>query len=98
MDKAQVEALKRVYGGPMSQREIDLLRDLQAFIDFCIDNGLSFHSAMGTIAHDENGILAPGEMFDGGIFTPKVAEYRKIVSQLGEDIAAMASDAQLQKE
>lgn len=98
MDNQQLEALKRIYGGTMSQKEVDLLRDVQAFIDFCIDNGLSFRTAIGTIAHDANGVLAPGEMFDRGIFAPKTAGYRKIVSQLDEQMAGMASDAQLQKE
>lgn len=98
MDKLKLEALKRTFGGSMSQQEIDLLRDAQAFIDFCIENGLSFRSAVGNLAHDANGILAPGDMFERGVFVPKVKGYRRVMSQLAEDAAALGSDPQLQKE
>lgn len=98
MDSAQLEAMKRIYGGPMSEREVELLRDMQAFIEFCIDNGLSFTTAVGTIAHDANGILAPGEMFERGILLPKVHGYQKILARTTADASAMGTDAQLQKE
>lgn len=98
MNQARVEAMKQLFGGPMSEREITLLRDMQAFITFCIENGLSFRTAIGTIAHDVNGILAPGEMFEGGVFAPKVGGYQGILKDLGEEMAAMGADAELQRE
>lgn len=98
MDNAHLEALKRIYGGPMSEQQVELLRDMQAFIDFCIDNGLSFNTAVGTIAHDSNGVLAPDGMFERGIFRPKVHGYQKIVSQIADDATALAADPQLHED
>lgn len=98
MNQARVDAMKQLFGGSMTQRELDVLRDMQAFITFCIENGLSFRTAVGTISHDVNGILAPGDMFERGIFAPKVLGYQRVLSDLSEEMAAMGADADLQDE
>lgn len=98
MNQARVDAMKQLFGGSMTERELNLLLDMQAFITFCIENGLSFRTAVGTIGHDVNGILAPGDMFERGIFAPKVGGYQKVLSELSQEMAAMGADAELQKD
>lgn len=90
MDQTHVESLRRTYGGPMTEEQIVLLRDMEAFIEFCIENGLGFHAAVGTLAHDVNGILTHQ---DAAWFQPKVSGYARIRRQLREDVESMAADA-----
>jgi hypothetical protein len=99
MKKAQIEALKRQDpGSPMNDEQISLLRDIQAFLDFCILNGLSFRSAMGALAHDVNGILAPDDYFGKGIFTPKVKGYALAWPETLSEMATMATDPAMKQE
>ena len=99
MKKAQIEALKRQdQGSPMNDEQISLLRDIQAFLDFCILNGLSFRSAMGVLANDVNGVLAPDDYFEKGIFVPKVKGYARAWPETLSEIAAMATDPGMKQE
>jgi hypothetical protein len=87
MDKAHLENLKRILGGPISESERQLLEDIKAFIDFSIDNGFSFQTVMGTLAHDANGVLA-GDAY----FRPKTAGYARINAEMANEMAAIAHD------
>jgi hypothetical protein len=42
----------RADGGPMSDAEIEFLRDVQGLIEFAIRNGLSFRSILFPLMHD----------------------------------------------
>jgi hypothetical protein len=98
MNAAHVDALKRIYGGPISERELKILHDVQAFIDFAIRNGFSFRSIMGVLAHDANGVIAQDEMFEKGIFRPMVEGYTEINADAAEEADAMGQDPSLQME
>jgi hypothetical protein len=68
----------------MSQQEIEFLRDVQAFIDFAIQNGLSFNMVVGTLGHDVNSLAQ--HMFDLNAtkatgFLPKVTGYSKLTAE-----------------
>jgi hypothetical protein len=56
----QVEALRRSFGGPMSDSEIQLLRDIQGFVEFSIRNGLSFPVVISALVHDANEVVRHG--------------------------------------
>jgi len=66
----------------MTEREVELLRDMQSFLKFCIENGMSFATAIGTLNHDVNGLGRYGlfnledALRDG--FLPKVTGYSKL--------------------
>ena len=79
MTKVQerVERLKQFYSGPMSEHEVEIVRDMQAFLEFCLENGLSSQVAFGTLAHDVGGLLRQ----ETG-FLPKVAGYTRILNDL----------------
>jgi hypothetical protein len=73
--------------GPMSDAEVQLLRDIQGFIDFAIRNGLSFASAMLTLAHDVNGLARYGFDLDANRdgFLPRVTGHsRQDIDAVGE--------------
>ena len=94
-----VERLKRSWGGPMTEKEISFLRDLQAFIEFSIRNGLGFPLTLGTIGHDVNNLLRGEQFYDPGnptqpCFTPKVKGYAKIV----QDLENVQKNPELQRE
>jgi hypothetical protein len=84
-----VEGLKRVWGGPMTEKEVAFLRDLQSFIEFCIRNGLSFPLTLSTIGHDVNNLMR-----EEICFTPKVTGYAKIM----QDLENVRNDPELQRE
>lgn len=98
MSQSHVDVLKKLYGGPMDARQVELLRDIQAFLDFCIENGLSFQLAVGTLAHDVNGILSPDGYFDRGIFSPKVSGYAEGNARRAEIAADMEKDPSMQRD
>ena len=85
---ANLDTLRKRFGGPMTTTEIELLRDMQAFIDFAIRNGLSFAFVVGNLGHDVNGIARYGfdlEAADADGFRAKVAGYSHIdASAVGE--------------
>jgi hypothetical protein len=51
------DRLKKNWTGPMSEKEIAFLRDLQGFIDFAVQNGLNFSMVMSGLGHDVNEIF-----------------------------------------
>jgi hypothetical protein len=83
MDTKLKEALTS-YGGPLSEQQVQTLRDMQGWIEYCISNGLSMKSALGVLAHDVNGILA-----ETPFLLPKVTGYAKYRSET-EDLSDMA--------
>lgn len=89
MDQSQIEALKKSFGGAMSEKQVDTLRDMQGWIEFCIENGISFFAAVSTLAHDVNGILTSQE---AKWFLPKTHGYARIVAELPGQLAEMARD------
>ena len=65
----------------MASAEMEVLRDMQAFIDFAIRNGLSFASVVANLGHDVNGLARYGfdlETANADHFKAKVAGYSKI--------------------
>lgn len=81
MDSEHIEGLRKHWGGPMSDAEIELLRDMQAFIDFAIRNGLSFQSVAINLGHDLNGLYRYGFDLKAAVadaFLPKVTGYSQI--------------------
>ena len=80
MDPKHIEALRKTYGGPMSEKEIQVLRDIQGFLDFSIRNGLSFALALGTLRHDVNGLACYGFSLDDARddFIPKTEGYAAV--------------------
>jgi hypothetical protein len=75
------ERLRKPFSGPMTDEEIEFLRDAQAMIEFAIRNGLSFATVVSTLGHDLNEVARNG--FDLGTakqqgFRPKVAGYSKL--------------------
>lgn len=85
MDTKLKNALKS-YGGPLAPEQIDLLRDVQGWIEYCIANGYSLKSTLGVLAHDVNGILA-----DAPFLTPKVRGYAKHLRHL-EDLTELGDE------
>ena len=53
---SKIESLKKIYGGPMTPTEIEVLNDIKGFIDVAIRNGLSFALVIGTLSHDVNNL------------------------------------------
>jgi len=78
--KEHVQALRKIFTGPMSEDEIEILRDIQGMIEFAIRNGLSFAMVVSTLGHDVNGIARHGlSLKDARAhgFVPKVTGYSK---------------------
>ncbi len=88
MTKGQetAERLRKHYSGSMSPEEVRLFRDMQAFIEFCIEGGLSSVMVLGVLAHDANGLLRQ----ETG-FTPQVTGYAKAL----EDLHSAQGDTEL---
>jgi hypothetical protein len=78
-ESEQAAGLRKTFSGPMSTGEVEILQDMQAFIDFAIRNGLSFPMVVASLGHDVNGLARCGfdlaAMRSTG-FTPKVTGYR----------------------
>lgn len=82
--------IRRTFEGPMNERQQQFLRDLAAFAEYAIRNGLSFPMAVSTIVHDVNGIVQTGfEFSDQSHFLPKVSGY----SSLDEDSVGQSEEA-----
>jgi len=79
------EAL-RSYGGPLSPEQIETLRDMQGWIEYCIVNGFSLKSTLGILAHDINGILA-----ETPFLSPKTSGYQRYRTEL-EDLSSLADE------
>ena len=69
------ETLKRTYGGPMNEAELEFLHDFQSFTEFAIRNGLSFRATMAYLSHDWNEFARYGFDFEAAMghgFLPRV--------------------------
>ncbi len=75
------ERLRQDFVGPLSEPEVEFLRDVQGFLAFAIHNGLSFPMIAAVVGHDFDKVLRAG--FDLSAakaegFKFKVAGYSKI--------------------
>ena len=87
-----IEQVRKQFYSPMSEEQIRLLRDVQAFIDEAIESGLSFPTAVGVISHDMNNIARFGfnlEEARQACFRPQVSGYadpaENVVGEVRED-------------
>ena len=74
----QLKALHQMDGGPMSEREVEFLRDVQGIIDYMIRNDLGLTFALATVGHDVNGLTQYDfrlDAADADGFLPKVAGF-----------------------
>jgi hypothetical protein len=77
------EQLRKNFAGPMSDREVEFLRDVQGFVEFAIRNGLSFPMVVSGIMHDFGEIVSAGMDYEKARargFLPKVTGYSKLTS------------------
>lgn len=84
MENDRVESLRRQFGGPMTEKEIEVLRDMQGFIEFAIRNGLSFALVISNLGHDVNGLAQYGfDLQDAtkACWSPRVTGYSRISSE-----------------
>ena len=72
--------------GPMTAEEIETLRNLQGSIDHCIENGLTFQTAIRTLAHDLQAIRSG------------LPERWTDVAGIAAELEAMANDPEIQRE
>jgi len=88
LTKEDVPKLHEVLRGPMSEAELELLRDMQAFIEFAIRNGLSFAMVLSVLGHDINGLVRHRANLDEARsqgFYPKAEGYSKYTAEaIGE--------------
>lgn len=89
----QLARMQRLCSGPMSPDQVGLIRDIEAFLEYCVDNGLSFSLALATIAHDVNGLLTNQ---DANWFQPKVKGYAEKRRLNEAALRQMAADPDLQ--
>lgn len=78
------ERLRKPFSGPMTEEEVEFLRNAQAAIEFAIRNGLNFATIVSSLGQDLNEILRNG--FDlskvkAQGFLPKVTGYSKITEE-----------------
>ncbi len=76
-----VERLKQV-SGPMSEQEVAIVQDMRAFLQFCLENGISSLVAFSTLSHDAGGLLRQ----EAG-FRPKVTGYTRILDDLRAEVS-----------
>jgi hypothetical protein len=81
-----VKEAMRAYGGPLTPEQMQLLRDLEGWIEYCISNGFSLKSTLGPIAHDVNGLLA-----ETPLLKPQVTGYRKYLTAR-DDLSELANE------
>lgn len=82
-EEKRIADLLRAMGGPMSEGETRFLRDMQAFVDFAIRNGLSFHATMAYLSHDWSEFSRYGFDFETTIkkgFRPRVSGFSEMTS------------------
>jgi hypothetical protein len=78
------ESLKKIYGGPMTPAEIELLNDMKGLIDVSVRNGLSFALVIGTLGHDVNGLARYGFDLDKATadgFLPKATGFAQVTPE-----------------
>ena len=82
------ERLKKHWTGPISLQELAFLHELQGFIEFAIDNGLSFPMVISALGHDVNEIFVTAKL-DKALangFHPQTTGYRELdVGSFGEN-------------
>lgn len=74
---------ERLASGPMTEAEVRLLRDMQAFIEFGLRNGLGFASVLGVLGRDITSIISHGMSYEDALsqgFLPKVSGYSEITT------------------
>jgi len=74
----QLEALRQMNGGPMSEREAEFLRDIQGIMDYIIRNDLGLAHVVATVGHDVNGLALYDfslDAADADCFLPKVSGF-----------------------
>ena len=54
----------------MSEKERKILKDIMAFIQFCIDNDMTFGYVLGNVGHDVMGLFE-----EKGSFSPRTSGY-----------------------
>jgi len=84
VSQTKIESLKKIYGGPMTPAEIELLNDMKGLIDVAVRNGLSFALVIGTLSHDVNGLARYGFDLDratADCFLPKVTGYAQVTPE-----------------
>lgn len=83
------ERLKKKWTGPIGLQELAFLHDLQRFIEFAIENGLSFPMVMSALGHDVNEILRHGLNLDEAMangFRPQTTGYHDLdANSFGEN-------------
>ncbi len=57
LDSDQLKSLGQANGGPMSEREVEFLRDNQGIIDYTIRNDLGLALVVGMLGHDLGGLV-----------------------------------------
>jgi hypothetical protein len=73
--------LRQQWSGPMTEKEVAFLRDVQGFVEFSVRNGLNFSIVMNGLLHDLNEIGRDGFDLESALargFRPKVAGYSKL--------------------
>jgi hypothetical protein len=78
------ERLRRQWSGPMTDAEIEFLRDVQGFIEFAIRNGLTFTTVMSGLLHDVNEVARTGLDYEKARshgFVPKVTGFSNVSSK-----------------
>ncbi|MGO9919690.1 MAG: hypothetical protein ACLQIB_33980 [Isosphaeraceae bacterium] len=78
LDADQLKALCHVNGGPMSEREVEFLRDIQGIIDYTIRNDLGLALVVGMLRHDLDGLVEYNfslEAADADCFLPTVSGF-----------------------
>src|SRR6266508_6065678 len=81
----------RSYPGPMTPEELEALRDLQGWIEHCIESGATFVTALRVLAHDANGILREGLPRDSVGVMPQSAGYSKYLRK-PDDLSDLANE------
>jgi hypothetical protein len=74
----QLKVLRQVNGEPMSEREVEFLRDIQGIIDYAIRNDLGLSLVVGMLNHDLSGLEQYGfsvDNADADCFSPKVSGF-----------------------
>jgi hypothetical protein len=85
LSQEHIDGLKKAYGGPMTAPEVQILRDMQGFIEFSIRNGLGFGLVVSTLGHDVNNIAKCGfdvdQVKSNLGFTPKVEGFSEALPE-----------------
>jgi hypothetical protein len=64
----------------MNEDQIEILRDMQGFIEFAIKEGMDMNSVMITLGHDIGGIMRNDKWM-----SPRTSGYAKFLKTGGED-------------